>query len=49
MDATVNVYVGIFPLCGILIADEVWICPLIVCPYDLDWNNAVVSWWHFES
>ena len=43
MDAINNVYVGIFPLFGILIADEVC-CMFFNCmAFDLDWNDGIVS------
>ena len=44
MDSIDNFYVGIFPLFGILIADEV--CHM---SFDLEWNDAIVSGWYFES
>ena len=44
-----NVYVGIFPLCWILIADEVCHMSFDCMAFDLDWNDAIMSWWYFES
>ena len=47
--AIYNVYVGIFPLCWILIADEVCHMPFDSVAFDLDWNDAIVSGWDFEG
>ena len=47
--AIYKVYVGIFPLCWILIADEVCHMSFDCMAFDLDWNDAIVSGWYFES
>ena len=49
VDATENVYVGIFPFHWILIADEVCHMSFNCMLFDLDWNDAIVSGWYFES
>ena len=47
--AIYNVYVGIFPLCWILIADDVCCISIDCMAFDLDWNDAIVSGQYFDS
>ena len=47
--AIYDVSVGIFPLCWILIVDEVCYMSFECMAFDLDWNDAIVSGWCFES